>query len=254
MPEQTLSVASIDRSFKRTLEGATSDFLALKDVTFDVKEGEFVSIVGPSGCGKSTLLKIIAGLLPPSNGAVNHYAKHSGNTPHLGFVFQDAVLLPWKTAWENALFALDIMGIRGTEETDRVRRLFSLAGLQGFEDSYPKQLSGGMRQRVSIVRALAYDPPVLLMDEPFGALDAITRDSMNNVLLDVWRSTRKTVVFVTHSIAEAVYLSDRVLVMGTNPGRVIGERAIPLERPRNDDQRLSAEFYELVRELKGMLG
>jgi len=179
--------------------------------------------------------------------------KENRKTPPFGFVFQDSVLLPWRTAIENALFPFEIMGNKEKADESNVRNLFELAKLVGFENSYPRQLSGGMRQRVAIVRALSYNPPILLMDEPFGALDAITRDNLNNVLLEIWESTRKTVIFVTHSISEAVYLSDRIIVMGTKPGRVVADMKVELPRPRNEDSKLTPEFYSYVKELREML-
>jgi NitT/TauT family transport system ATP-binding protein len=175
------------------------------------------------------------------------------NVPNFGFVFQDSVLLPWKTAIANALFPFEIMGSITESNKKRVHSLFDLAGLSGFEKAYPRHLSGGMKQRVSIVRALSYNPPILLMDEPFGALDAITRDNLNNVLLDIWRSTKKTILFVTHSIAEAVYLSDRTIVMGVKPGKVLKEVDIELPRPRNDDTKISPVFYDYLKELRELL-
>ena len=226
---------------------------ALENVHFSVSEGEFVTLLGPSGCGKSTLLKIISGLLPPSSGEVQIGVARKEHQPPFGFVFQDSVLLPWRTALDNALFPFEIMGNRQKSDANHVQELFRLARLNGFENSYPRQLSGGMKQRVAIVRALSYNPPILLMDEPFGALDAITRDNLNNLLLEIWESTRKTVLFVTHSISEAVYLSDRIIVMGTSPGRVLKDLRVNLPRPRSEDTRLAPEFYTLVRELREML-
>jgi NitT/TauT family transport system ATP-binding protein len=229
---------------------------ALKDVSFSVSEGEFLSILGPSGCGKSTLLKIIAGLIDASSGEVvieGAAAQGKPGIPKIGFVFQDSVLLPWKTAMQNVLFPFEIMGITNKEQQNNVKHLFHLAGLEGFEDSYPRHLSGGMRQRVSILRSLSYNPPILLMDEPFGAIDAITRDSLNNILLDIWQETKKTILFVTHSISEAIYLSDRIIVMGAKPGRIVREVKIDLPRPRNEDSKISPRFYDYVKELRGLL-
>ena len=251
-----LELLSVSKVFQSGARKKTETINALENISFSVAEGEFVSIIGPSGCGKSTLLKIVAGLIDSSRGEIKiaesgEHKNHKG--PRIGFVFQDAVLLPWKTAMENVMFPFEIMGKTGADRQEEVKRLFRLAGLEGFENSYPKQLSGGMRQRVSILRSLSYNPPILLMDEPFGAIDAITRDSLNNVLLDIWQETRKTILFVTHSISEAIYLSDRVIVMGARPGRVVKEVSIDLPRPRNDDTKIAPGFYEYVRELRELL-
>jgi NitT/TauT family transport system ATP-binding protein len=259
-----LAVKSVNRQFQSGDRKKPETMTVLRDVSFDVEAGEFISIIGPSGCGKSTLLKIIAGLIDTTSGEVliqpeqnpDHAgAEAQGDVPRIGFVFQDAVLLPWKTAMENVLFPFEIMKKNSASNgrEDEVKRLFHLAGLEGFEHSYPKQLSGGMRQRVSILRSLSYNPPILLMDEPFGAIDAITRDSLNNVLLDIWQETKKTILFVTHSISEAIYLSDRVIVMGARPGRIVKDVKIDLPRPRNDDTKIAPRFYAYVKELRELL-
>ncbi len=253
MNEQVVIVSNVGRVFSSGTKKGRKEFVALDGVSFTVNRGEFVSLLGPSGCGKSTLLKIVSGLLKASSGTVEITEKENRKTPPFGFVFQDSVLLPWRTAIENALFPFEIMGNKEKADESNVRNLFELAKLVGFENSYPRQLSGGMRQRVAIVRALSYNPPILLMDEPFGSLDAITRDNLNNVLLEIWESTRKTVIFVTHSISEAVYLSDRIIVMGTKPGRVVADMKVELPRPRNEDSKLTPEFYSYVKELREML-
>ena len=248
-----IRVNNVSKIFSSGVKKEKHDFLALEDISFDVKKGEFVSLLGPSGCGKSTLLKIISNLIPSTNGKVEIFAKSNGKIPLFGFVFQDSVLLPWKTALDNAMFPFEIMGSKHKANEDYVKELFKLAKLVGFENSYPRQLSGGMKQRVSIVRALSYNPPILLMDEPFGALDAITRDNLNNTLLEIWEGTKKTVVFVTHSISEAVYLSDRILVLATKPGRIIEDLKVDLPRPRNEDMKLTPEFYAITKKLREML-
>lgn len=248
-----LEVKNITHIFESGTGKIPDRVIALKDISFTVGEGEFVSIIGPSGCGKSTLLKIIAGLIIPTEGAVSLPSVTDSNSLPIGFVFQDAVLLPWKTALQNALFPFEVMGKDMNEHKPAVKDLFRLAGLEGFENSYPKQLSGGMRQRVSIVRSLSYNPSLLLMDEPFGAIDAITRDSLNDILLNIWRETKKTILFVTHDIAEAVYLSDRVIVLGTKPGRIIEEASITLERPRREDTKLDPRYYGFVKSLREKL-
>jgi NitT/TauT family transport system ATP-binding protein len=224
----------------------------VKDVTISVGASEFVCIVGPSGCGKSTLLNIIAGFLAPAAGEIRIGGKAvTGQGMDRGVVFQDfAQLFPWRTALGNVAFGLEMKGMAKAEREEIAREQLRLVKLEKFTASYPHHLSGGMQQRVAIARALAYNPAVLLMDEPFAALDALTRDDMQRLLADVWRATRKTVIYVTHNVAEAVYLADRVIVMSPHPGTVKAEIRIPLARPRDP---LSPEFLEwqkvLLREL-----
>ncbi|HVO13754.1 MAG TPA: ABC transporter ATP-binding protein [Alphaproteobacteria bacterium] len=230
----------------------------LHDVDLAVPKGSFVSLIGPSGCGKSTLLKVLAGLIPPSAGRVSV----AGLAPEeavkhriIGLVFQDATLLPWKTAVENAAFLLttaDKAIARGAA-MDRALEMLRLVGLEAAAFKRPSQLSGGMRQRVAIARALALDPEVLLMDEPFGALDAITREEMSRSLLDIWQRTGKTVVLVTHSIDEAVFLSREVHVMGTGPGRIIETLPIALPHPRTEDSFSDPAFGRAEARLRSLL-
>jgi NitT/TauT family transport system ATP-binding protein len=222
--------------------------LALQRVGFEVREGEFLSIIGASGCGKSTMLRLIADLIKPTSGNISI----GGQTPEkmrksrqIGFVFQDPGLMPWRSAMGNAMFPLQVMGKGGKEGKARAERMLRLVGLGEFTGKRPAHLSGGMRQRVSIARALTYDPQVLLMDEPFGALDQLTRDEMNEELLRLWEANRTTLVFVTHSIAEAVYLSDRVLVMTPRPGTIRTSLPIDLPRPRTAAIKRSPEFLQL---------
>ena len=225
----------------------------VKDVSFNIGASEFICIVGPSGCGKSTLLNIIAGFIAPVAGEIRIDGKTvTGHGMDRGVVFQDfAQLFPWRTALGNVTFGLEMKGI-GKEEREAVaREQLRLVKLEKFTASYPHHLSGGMQQRVAIARALAYNPAVLLMDEPFAALDAMTRDDMQRLLADVWKTTRKTVIYVTHNVAEAVYLADRVIVMTPHPGTVKAEIRIPLERPRDP---LSVEFLECQKELLRHLG
>jgi NitT/TauT family transport system ATP-binding protein len=220
----------------KTYPGRSGQVHALADVSFDVHANEFVSIVGPSGCGKSTLLKIVAGLLPYSRGEVRIGERAVANPhPDTGLVFQAPVLLPWRTVLQNVLLPIEIARLPQRRFLDRAQSLLELVGLAGFEDRYPFELSGGMQQRAAIVRALVHDPKVLLMDEPFGALDAMTREQMNVETLRIWQASRKTILFVTHSISEAVYLSDRVLVMTPRPGRLAAIIDIDLPRPRDLD-------------------
>src|SRR5690349_21249601 len=220
---------------------------ALDDVTFAVGEGEFVAVVGPSGCGKSTLLKILAGLVPVSSGtALLRGTPIAGPRRDIGVVFQAPVLFPWRTVLGNALLPADVQRLGRVEAERRARDLLALVGLAGFEQRYPWELSGGMQQRVSIVRALVHDPAMLLMDEPFGALDAMTREQMNLELQRIWLERRKTVVFITHSIPEAVFLADRVLVMTPRPGRIAETVAIDIPRPRPLEVMNTAAFGSFV--------
>jgi NitT/TauT family transport system ATP-binding protein len=216
---------------------------AVEDVSFGIETSEFLCIVGPSGCGKSSLLNIIAGFLTPTRGEIRIGGRPvTGHGLDRGVVFQDfAQLFPWRTALGNVTFGLEMKGVAKAEREELARRQLALVKLEKFAQSYPHHLSGGMQQRVAIARALAYNPSVLLMDEPFAALDALTRDEMQRLLADVWRETRKTVVYVTHNVAEAVYLADRVLVMTPHPGKVKADVRIELARPRNP---LSVEFLE----------
>ena len=221
--------------------------------TFNMNESEFLCLVGPSGCGKSTLLNIIAGFLPTTSGEIRIAGKAiKGHGMDRGVVFQDfAQLFPWRTALGNVAFGLEMKGM-GKEEREAIaHQHLKLVKLDKFANAYPHHLSGGMQQRVAIARALAYNPAVLLMDEPFAALDALTRDDMQRLLADVWRETRKTVIYVTHNVAEAVYLADRVVVMTPHPGRVKTEVSITLPRPRDP---LSVEFLNAQKELLHYLG
>jgi NitT/TauT family transport system ATP-binding protein len=225
----------------------------VEGVSFSIEASEFLCIVGPSGCGKSTLLNIIAGFLNPTSGEVRIAGKPvSGHGLDRGVVFQDfAQLFPWRTALANVTFGLEMKGVGKAEREEIARGQLKLVKLEKFAQSYPHHLSGGMQQRVAIARALAYNPSVLLMDEPFAALDALTRDDMQRLLADVWRETRKTVVYVTHNVAEAVYLADRVVVMTAHPGTVKTELRIALPRPRDP---LSVEFLEHQKMLLRHLG
>jgi NitT/TauT family transport system ATP-binding protein len=225
---------------------------ALRDVSFGVAESEFVCVVGRSGCGKTTLLNILAGFLMPTSGEVLIGGRPvTGKGLDRGVVFQDfAQLFPWRTAQGNVEFGLEMKGLPRPERVATARRYLGLVGLDTFATAYPHQLSGGMQQRTAIARALAYNPSVLLMDEPFAALDALTRDEMQTLLVDVWRETRKTVVYVTHNVAEAVYLADRIVVLTPHPGTVKAEIKVTLPRPRDS---LSVAFLEAQRRVVGEL-
>ena len=227
---------------------------AVAPTSFTVKAGEFVSLLGPSGCGKSTLLMMVAGLDAPSQGTVS-VAGRAMTSPRAetGIMFQDPTLLPWKTAIENVVFPFRAMNRPVALAFDRAGALLDQVGLHGFHHHKPRQLSGGMRQRVAICRALVYEPDLLLMDEPFSALDAITRDEMNLVLMKMWQEHRRTALFVTHSIREAVYLSDRVLVMSRRPGRIIEDVRIPFARPRGLEIGETVEFNEICGHLRSKI-
>jgi NitT/TauT family transport system ATP-binding protein len=238
------------RGLSKRYRTARSTQEALQDVDLDIDSGEFVSLLGPSGCGKTTLLKIIGGLVSRSRGDVRvdgASVEEALRARKFGFVFQDATLLPWRTVLGNARLLLDVIG--GQAEATPVEQLLEMVGLAGFEDYYPAQLSGGMRQRVALARALALSPDILLMDEPFAALDAITRDRMGEELLRIWDGSR-TVVFVTHSISEAVLLSDRVVVLSARPGRIRADVTIDLPRPRSGQVRDGGDFSRYEAELR----
>jgi NitT/TauT family transport system ATP-binding protein len=224
---------------------------ALVDINLRIEEGEFVCLLGPSGCGKSTLLKIIAGLIPATSGRITINGRTvSGPGPERAVVFQDYALFPWMTVRDNVEFGLEARRLPAAERREVSSRLLKVVGLSDFAERFPHQLSGGMKQRVSIARALAVDPSLLLMDEPFGALDAQTRQLLQDELLRIWREYRKTVVFVTHSIEEAIYLSDRIVVMTARPGRVKQVMLVPEARPRD---MASADMNQRQREVRAVL-
>jgi len=221
-------------------------------VSFGLAESEFLCVVGRSGCGKTTLLNIVAGFLTPTKGEIRIGGRAvTGRGLDRGIVFQDfAQLFPWRTAQRNVEFGLEMKGVSRAERAEAAQRFLKLVNLESFADAYPHELSGGMQQRVAIARALAYNPSVLLMDEPFAALDALTRDEMQGMLVNVWRETRKTVIYVTHNVAEAVYLADRIVVLTPHPGTIRAEIRIALTRPRDT---LSVEFLEYQRQVVGHL-
>ncbi|MFC6874359.1 ABC transporter ATP-binding protein [Halobellus marinus] len=223
---------------------------ALQDVSFDVETGEFVCIVGPSGSGKTTLFRIIAGLESPTSGTVSLDGDPvEGPGPNLGLVFQEYHLFPWRTVSGNVGFGLERQDVGAAERQRRVDELLDLVGLDDFADSYPRDLSGGMKQRVALARALAVDPELLLMDEPFGAVDAQTKRMLQAELLDIWAETGKTILFVTHDVDEAITLADRVIVMGTEPGHVREHVEIDIDRPRSRSSARFGEYYERILDL-----
>ncbi len=230
--------------------------VALQDVNLTIHAGEFISIVGPSGCGKSTLLRLISDLLQATQGEI----RVNNKTPHqarldrdYGFVFQAPTLYEWRTVHRNVRLPLEVMQVERSQWGERVAKMLSMVGLDDFHNHYPWQLSGGMQQRVSIARALVFDPPMLLMDEPFGALDEFTRENMNLELLRIWEQMGKTIVFVTHSIPEAVFLSSRVVVMSPRPGRIASVVPIDLPYPRTFETRESERYFELMTEVRETL-
>jgi NitT/TauT family transport system ATP-binding protein len=240
------------RGVHKTYRTQDGEVETLKPLDFEIRTGEFVSVVGPSGCGKSTLMKMVAGLLPITGGELSLSGRPvDGPQTQVGVVFQSATLLPWRRVIDNILLQAEIRGMPMAAARERARQLVEMAGLGGFEQKYPWQLSGGMQQRVAILRALLHDPPLLLMDEPFGALDAMTREKMNLELQRIWMAAGKTVLLITHSIPEAIFLSDRVFVMTERPGRIAAVYDIDLPRPRSIDVMGSERFAVLARTLRG---
>ncbi len=243
------------------IEGVTKTFpqgnvTALQDIDLDLAPGEFVSLIGPSGCGKSTLLRVIGDLIEPTAGSVTvngKTARQARTDGDYGIVFQDAVLFDWRTVAKNIALPLELLGWERSTRTGRVEEMLDLVELSAFADHHPWQLSGGMQQRVAIARALAFEPALLLMDEPFGALDEMTRERLNLELLSIWQQLASTVVFVTHSISEAVFLSSRVVVMSPRPGRIAGVVEIDLPHPRTAETRDAPRFFELVTQVRELL-
>ena len=237
-----------------TFPSGNGGLSALEGVSFSVWSEEFLCILGPSGSGKSTLLRALAGLLPPSEGSITlDGSLLVAPRRRTGLVFQKANLMPWRTVIENIALPLELSRVHGAQARLQAEELIDLVGLAGFEDTLPRDLSGGMAQRVAIARALVYDPDILLLDEPFGSLDALTRERMGAELLRIWQARRKTVVMVTHSIPEAIYLADRVLVLSSRPGRLVLNLPVNLPRPRIDEMHYTAEFGDLAREVRGAI-
>ncbi len=248
-------IISVD-NVNKTFESAGGPVTALSHVSLHVAPGEFISLIGPSGCGKSTLMRLIGDLTQPSSGAISVKGKPPARAREdrdYGIVFQSPVLYDWRTVQRNVELPLEIMGLQAAERTRRAEELLQMVGLGDFRRAYPWQLSGGMQQRVAIARALVFSPSILLMDEPFGALDEITRERMQQELLQIWSRAKATVIFVTHSIPEAVFLSDRVVVMSPRPGRVEGIVNIDLPRPRNIETRQDPRFFTLATAVREQL-
>ena len=252
MSEPFIRLSNVRKVYRKGKE----EFLAVSDATFDVEAGELVSLVGPSGCGKTTLLKILAGLHPHDGGEVSigSATEPFNRSRDVGMVFQQSLLLKWRKILENVLLPAEILGLPMKASRERARDLLALVGLAGFEEKYPYELSGGMQQRASIARALVHDPKLVLMDEPFGALDALTREKMNLELLRIWKESRKTILFVTHGIAEAVFLGTRVVVLTAGPARMADNFPVELPQPRTLDMKTHEAFGEYTRRVYRLLG
>ena len=247
-----IHLAAVSKTYRR----GKQEHLAISDASFDVMPGELVSLVGPSGCGKSTLLKILAGLLPHDSGEVKiGSAEHAFDPSRdVGMVFQAPLLLKWRRILENVLLPAEILGLPQKESRERAKNLLALVGLSGYEEKYPYELSGGMQQRAAIARALVHDPKLVLMDEPFGALDALTREKMNLELLRIWKEAGKTIVFVTHGISEAVFLGTRVVVLTAGPARMADNFQVTLPHPRTLDLKTQEQFGQYCRRVYRLLG
>ncbi|MFL5759887.1 MAG: ABC transporter ATP-binding protein [Thermomicrobiales bacterium] len=254
----SIGSAPSSRRTAMTIEHATKYYKtqtgsvhALEDLTLEIAEGDFVCILGPSGCGKSTLLWALSGLHDLTNGRVMlNGTPVTGPRPEIGMIFQDANLLPWRNLYQNILFPFEIKKLNPKQYEQRIKGLLDEVGLTGFEKKMPRELSGGMQQRASIVRCLSFDPSVILMDEPFGALDAFTRDEMNLLIQKIWMETGKTIIFVTHNVTESIFLADRVVVLTPRPGKLAHIFPINLPRPRSIEQTFSPEFLKIVLEIK----
>ena len=243
------------KQLSATFPNGNGELNVLDNISFSIRKSEFVCLLGPSGSGKSTLLRILSGLLPYTEGKVLIDREPlEGPRAGVGMVFQQANLMPWRTVRENIVLPLELNGYANEHVEDTVNDLIELVGLQGFEDTLPRDLSGGMAQRVAIARALVHDPDVLLLDEPFGALDAITRDRMSEELLRIWHARRKTVLMVTHNISEALYLADRVIVFTDRPAHISLELPVNLPRPREEEMRYTPEFGKMAQQLKTAIG
>jgi len=246
MNTETMDPVLVVKDLHATFPNGNGGLHALQEISFSVIPRQFVCILGPSGSGKSTLLRILAGVLKPTHGSV----VFKGGIPRIGFVFQQSNLMPWRTVLGNIILPLELEGMPAAEAHARALDMIILVGLQGFEHAWPRDLSGGMAQRLAIARALIHDPDILLLDEPFGSLDALTRERMGGELLRIWHARQKTVLMVTHSISEALFLSDRILVLTQRPGSIKLQLEVDLPRPRLDEMRYTAEFGGLARRLK----
>ena len=253
MTEPVVVLENVDMIFG---EGAADQVHALKEIDLQIEQNDFISLIGPSGCGKSTLLRVVGDLIQPTSGMATINGKSARQArldQDYGIVFQAATLYDWRTVAKNVQLPLELMQFSRTEKDRRTQAMLELVELTDFAAHYPWQLSGGMQQRVAIARALSFEPSILLMDEPFGALDEMTRERLNLELLNIWRKTNTTVLFVTHSITEAVFLSTRVIVMSARPGRITADIAIDLSQPRNAETRSNVRFFELETEVREAL-
>ncbi len=253
MTEPVVVLENVDMIFG---EGAADQVHALKEINLQIEQNDFISLIGPSGCGKSTLLRVVGDLIQPSSGVATINGKSARQArldQDYGIVFQAATLYDWRTVAKNVQLPLELMQFSRSEKDRRTQAMLELVELSEFAAHYPWQLSGGMQQRVAIARALSFEPSILLMDEPFGALDEMTRERLNLELLDIWRKTDTTVLFVTHSITEAVFLSTRVIVMSARPGRITSDISIDLPQPRNAETRSDVRFFELETEVREAL-
>ncbi len=239
-----LQVEHLGMSF----HGAEGPLEALRDISFSLGQQEFLCVLGPSGCGKSTLLRLVAGLIHPTQGSLQFGC--NGSNPHISLVFQQANLMPWRTVLQNILLPLEIQGVEKSAALERASELIHMVGLEDFAQAWPSELSGGMAQRVAIARAFIAEPDLLLLDEPFGSLDSLTRERMGGELLNLWQSRQRAVVMVTHSISEALLLSDRVMVLSPRPGEIVSELQVNLPRPREEEIRYSPEFQQLEKQLR----
>ncbi|MCV4229680.1 ABC transporter ATP-binding protein [Virgibacillus sp. LDC1] len=245
-----IEISGVSKWFRRNGE----EIAAMRETSLAIEEGRFVSIIGPSGCGKSTLFNIIAGLMPPSTGKVMADGKDIvGTTGYVGYMLQKDMLLPWRTILDNIILGMEVRGVPYKEAAERALPLMEKYGLKGFDKHYPKELSGGMKQRAALLRTLLYDRDIILLDEPFGALDAQTRLTMQNWLLQIWEDFGKTVLFVTHDIDEAIYLSDDIYVFSSRPGRIKSKITVTMERPRKTEDMTSPAFMELKHHLMDLL-
>lgn len=246
-----IEISNLYKSFNR--DGKEKE--VLRNINFTIGKGEFISLLGPSGCGKSTLLKIMGGLIPKSNGSIQiDHQEVTDPIPKVGFMFQKAVLLPWRTIEQNLLLPIELAKGNLDEARKRIKELLSLVGLEGYENYYPKELSGGMQQRISLARTLITDPDILLLDEPFGALDEFTRENLNFSLMNIAERSGKTVILVTHSISEAVLMSDRIIVMGINPGHILEDLKIDFPKPRTDQIMATEKYAQYVLHIRDLLG
>ncbi|MEX3616707.1 ABC transporter ATP-binding protein [Paenibacillus glucanolyticus] len=245
-----IEISGVSKWFRRNGE----EIAAMRETSLSIEEGRFVSIIGPSGCGKSTLFNIIAGLMPPSTGRVLADGKDVvGKTGYVGYMLQKDMLLPWRTILDNIILGMEVRGVPYKEAVERALPLMEKYGLKGFDKHYPRELSGGMKQRAALLRTLLYDRDIILLDEPFGALDAQTRLTMQNWLLQIWEDFGKTVLFVTHDIDEAIYLSDDIYVFSSRPGRIKSKITVTMERPRKTEDMTSPAFMELKHHLMDLL-